>query len=333
MATWADWVDRILSEGDWNVAYLSEAPPEPFPFERRKALAERKPIRSRLENLSPVKSGAAREGRKHEVSEEVDRILENLTRPETVYFQRIDLPVSAFLLFAKDPEEYFRVYEIGSSPPTGKRLLEVKEEEPQEEEGISRAEFGTRVHQILERALRRRTSVRDAEELVSRFVQDLGEKQAQEILEIVTHFLQTREAEEILKAGRLHPELPFVLRLPQGLIHGTMDLLYQNSKGEWVILDYKTSEVDEETFTERGEDYRVQLELYALAASQILGQPPREARIHFLRRGLTHRITFQAKDFEKLSDKFSSLQKGILAFRRSRIVGAPTQGRPHRYFS
>jgi hypothetical protein len=110
-----------------------------------------------------------------------------------------------------------------------------------------------------------------------------------------------------------------VLRLSHGLIHGTLDLIYQNQAGEWVILDYKTSDVNAEAVTARGEEYRVQLELYALAVWQILGRPPAEARVHFLRPGLTHRIPFGQGEVGRLLEKFTSLQKEILDFRLEKV--------------
>ncbi len=108
-----------------------------------------------------------------------------------------------------------------------------------------------------------------------------------------------------------------MLRLPHGLVHGTLDLIYQNRKGEWVILDYKTSQVDEKTYEEQGEEYRTQMELYGLAVWQILHRSPREAQIHFLRPGLTHRISFAPPDLEKLLGKYTEMQEQILEFREA----------------
>jgi ATP-dependent helicase/nuclease subunit A len=311
MATWAQWVERILSEGEWEIETIPEAPREPFPFEKRKALAYRKPIQKRLEALSPI--------RLRETPAEVDSILENLTRKERTYFQRIDLPVSALLLFAKDPEAYFQVYEIGVSALAREGTLEVKEEEIPDEETLTSAEFGTRVHQILEQVFLRRLVSAKAESLAARLTQDLSEREREEIAGMIRRFLQSEQAEEILKSKSLHPELPFVLRLPHGLVHGKIDLAYRNDRGEWMILDYKTSSVDESSFTERGEAYRPQLELYALAVRQILGTAPVRAEAIFLRPGLTHPLPFEPGDFEKMLRKFGDLQLEILRFRSGKI--------------
>ena len=312
LGTWAEWLDRILTAGVWKISKIEEKPEDPFPFERRKALAERKPIRRRLENLSSIPL--------REVPTGVDELLLNLAPAERKCFPRIDLPVSAFLLFARDPEEYFRVYEIGipNSFSQGK-AFELKNEEMDSAEELAAADFGTLVHQILEQILVRKLQGKGAENLISRFTQNLGEKTRQEILELTQRFMQSGEAREILNAKAFYPELPFSLRLPFGLIHGTMDLVYERAPGDWVILDYKTSEVTEENFTERGEAYRVQLELYALALAEILKVPPREGRIHFLKTGRTYSIYFEPEQFEKLSEKFSGMQKQILEFRQVKL--------------
>jgi len=312
MATWAHWIESILGQGNWEVHSLPEAPAEPFPFERRKALAGRKPIRSRLESLLPIPI-------RKKPERALSALLGNLSKPEKVSFKRIDLPVSAFLLFARDPEAYFQHYEMGM--PTREKIfsLEVKEEEEKgAEEELTRAQFGTRVHQILEQALLRRLTSRGIDALVFRFTQELGEAERGEMLELTRSFIQSGEAKEILTSKSFHPELPFSLRLPHGLVQGTMDLLYQKPAGDWVILDYKTSQVTPETVSSQGEEYRSQMELYALAVWKILGTPPAEARIHFLRAGISRRIVFSPEGMEGLYGKFARLQEEILAYRLTR---------------
>jgi len=311
-SSWAEWVNSILPERKLDVAEISEAPPDPFPFERRKSPADRKSIRKRLEALEPVPLRQEPSG--------IDSLIENLSLPQKAYFPRIDLPVSAFLLFAKDPEAFFRRYEIGvPDDESAVPLLETKEEEQNAQEELTSAEFGTRVHQILEQAILRHTSLREVEALVFRFTQELGPEKQREILELVSRFLEGPEAEEIFRAKAVHPELPFVLRLPHGLVQGTMDLIYQRRNGEWVILDYKTSRVDEKTFSQRAEEYRIQLELYALAASQILANPVKEAQTHFLQGGFTHSTRFSREEFGRLYQRFGDLQREILEYRTARL--------------
>ncbi len=324
MPTWADWLERIIGDGsqrepspEWGIAAIPETPPSAFPYELKKSLAQRKSIRKCLAALEPVRMKMEPAG--------IEPLLQNLILPQKAYFRRIDLPVSAFLLFAQDPEAFFRRYDIGvldeEKVTSGLELKDGEEEEVlrDETEELGSAEFGTRVHQILEQVILRRTSVREAEGLVARFTTDLSQKEREEIRDLVVRFLEGPEAKEIFEGKFVSPELPFILRLPHGLIQGTLDLIYQRKNGDWVILDYKTSRVTPETFKARAEDYRLQLELYALAAWKIMGISPAEAQVHFLRGGLTHPLFFSAGDFDRLYAEFSGLQERIIDFRKERI--------------
>ena len=90
------------------------------------------------------------------------------------------------------------------------------------------------------------------------------------------------------KRGGLFREQPFVMGIPANelketfpaeetiLIQGIIDVLFEEDGG-YVILDYKTDRVnDAEELVRR---YRVQLDFYARAVTQILGRPVREKLI------------------------------------------------------
>ena len=86
-------------------------------------------------------------------------------------------------------------------------------------------------------------------------------------------------------AGRpVYTELPFLYRTESLVIHGAIDVLVQRGDGEWVILDYKTSAVDDGDFAAHARRYRMQLGIYAAAVQERL----RLARlpcayVHYLR--------------------------------------------------
>jgi ATP-dependent helicase/nuclease subunit A len=75
---------------------------------------------------------------------------------------------------------------------------------------------------------------------------------------------------DIKDARRRMTEVPFVAELHGRLVHGAMDLLYQDREGEWHLLEWKTESY-------RPNEHRQQLAVYALAAERILGQRPRAA--------------------------------------------------------
>jgi ATP-dependent helicase/nuclease subunit A len=69
------------------------------------------------------------------------------------------------------------------------------------------------------------------------------------------------------------------------ILHGFIDCLYQDAEGRWHVLDYKTNRVAGGDVAAVAARYEMQLLLYALAAEQILSQPPASAVLHFLRTG------------------------------------------------
>lgn len=110
-------------------------------------------------------------------------------------------------------------------------------------------------------------------------------------LKWIRTFLQSEAASRMAaseKRGGLFREQPFVMGIPANelketfpaeetiLIQGIIDVLFEEDGG-YVILDYKTDRVnDAEELVRR---YRVQLDFYARAVTQILGRPVREKLI------------------------------------------------------
>lgn len=83
-------------------------------------------------------------------------------------------------------------------------------------------------------------------------------------------------------------ELPFILRTDKRVIHGVIDVLFQKADGTWVIVDYKTSNVSDKTYTTHAKRYHLQVGVYAAAVQQQLGNHiiP-ETHIHYIRHDRT----------------------------------------------
>jgi ATP-dependent helicase/nuclease subunit A len=81
-------------------------------------------------------------------------------------------------------------------------------------------------------------------------------------------------AREIVAARGAWREAPFCMRLGAGEVEGTIDLLFEGADGGWRVVDWKTDVVDDTTPLEdhaRDRGYTLQLDLYALAAAELLG--------------------------------------------------------------
>lgn len=314
-ANWFDWIRAIVKERALAVCLLR--PESDSKKGRRKmALIESSKFRSHIENFEsiPVK----------ETSEEAIQVLSQLKPHPAVFFERIDLPVSAYVAFGRDPahEEFRKVYELGASS----RPSDLKnEEEPkiETEEEISAADFGTLVHQIFEHLINWKSeSAVPLDEWLAFYGTDFSDAVKRDVRKLVQVFLKSKLFSDIQKAKRVFTELPFVLRLHHGIIQGTLDLIYETAAGELIIVDYKTSEVNETNLQEKGESYREQMELYLLACREILGVMPLKAVLYFVKMDKTYDILSEVSGGEQLRAKFESFQNDIIEFRKKLLLGA-----------
>ncbi|MBN1852533.1 MAG: UvrD-helicase domain-containing protein [Pirellulales bacterium] len=71
-------------------------------------------------------------------------------------------------------------------------------------------------------------------------------------------------------------------------VHGYIDCLYEDLAGRWILLDYKTNQLRSDHVAEVASQYEMQLSVYTMAVGEILGRPPDEVAVHFLRTGQEH---------------------------------------------
>jgi ATP-dependent exoDNAse (exonuclease V) beta subunit len=124
-------------------------------------------------------------------------------------------------------------------------------------------------------------------------------RELEEPVGLITALTATPRWASLRAAGRIHPELEFLLAWPPGCaeqggtyIQGFIDCLYQDAGGEWRLLDYKTNRISAETLPDTVASYEMQMLVYALAAERILKRPPAELVLHFLRGGHEHRFAW-----------------------------------------
>lgn len=96
----------------------------------------------------------------------------------------------------------------------------------------------------------------------------------------VFHWVASARAE----ARPLYSEVPFMYRTKKRVIHGKADVVLQRSNGEWIIIDYKTSVVNDDNYEQHAARFLLQLGVYAAALREKLGlsQLPRTF-IHYIR--------------------------------------------------
>ena len=104
-------------------------------------------------------------------------------------------------------------------------------------------------------------------------------------------FFQSDLGQRLLRAQRVERELPFSMLFPANRVYPDMldgeDLFLQGiidtaflEEGSWVLVDYKTDRLDEESLVER---YRIQLMLYKEALERLTPYPVKEVYIYSFR--------------------------------------------------
>ena len=104
-------------------------------------------------------------------------------------------------------------------------------------------------------------------------------------------FFQSQLGQRLLRAQRVERELPFSMLFPANRVYPDMldgeDLFLQGiidtaflEEGSWVLVDYKTDRLDEESLVER---YRIQLMLYKEALERLTPYPVKEVYIYSFR--------------------------------------------------
>jgi len=131
--------------------------------------------------------------------------------------------------------------------------------------------------------------------------------------------LATACAAGMRQARQSFVELEFLLAWPPGnhednppYLHGYIDRLWQDTAGDWHVLDFKTNRVTAENVGSTAAKYERQMFLYSLAVEQIFGQAPKSAVLHFLRGGLEQSFAWNA---DQRAQRIDEITQAISAAR------------------
>jgi ATP-dependent exoDNAse (exonuclease V) beta subunit len=118
-----------------------------------------------------------------------------------------------------------------------------------------------------------------------------------EALELVRRFEAGETGRRAARASRSGRETPVLFEFAGLLIHGTIDLWFEEH-GELVLVDYKT---DWHIGGERRREYVTQLGLYSIALSRALGRNVDRAVLAALRSGTEIDVTWREDDAGRLT--------------------------------
>jgi ATP-dependent helicase/nuclease subunit A len=239
----------------------------------------------------------------------------------------IELAVTALVDFQQCPMLYRWRYELRApgwtapaetEPPRGN----APSDRPA---GLDAATLGTLYHRCMELLDLDRPA--PADRLVARAADglpeltDLGpdalDALADQFQPMLDDFLAGELADRLRSARRICRELDFVMALDSGTIRGQIDLIYLDAEGQWHIVDYKSDRVDVRTAAQRGDHYRLQMGLYALAAGRHLDTPPASACLYFLRPAAVVDVPVDARALAGTGDQVDRLVHQLARARRT----------------
>lgn len=107
-------------------------------------------------------------------------------------------------------------------------------------------------------------------------------------------------------SGDAMKEVPFLLEAGPHAISGKIDMMYFDGEGKWKIVDYKTNVIKPGREDHTLEDYRTQMEVYALAVLRARGAEEVSSMLYFTETAaFSSPVTIKNKDAEELLRKLS----------------------------
>jgi DNA helicase-2/ATP-dependent DNA helicase PcrA len=134
------------------------------------------------------------------------------------------------------------------------------------------ARVGTQVHAWIERRSSGQATLLELDEEPDLTAEELA-GQPGKVDRLQRTFLESRYANVV----PLYAERPFLLHLDGFVVSGRIDAIYGTADGPWRIVDYKTGRR-----REAGDELaRLQLDLYALACTEVWGKRPHDLTLTF----------------------------------------------------
>ncbi len=239
-----------------------------------------------------------------------------LLTPLSVEHGRVELAVTALGDFARCPMLYRWRYEL--RVPRG---LTPKTDRPSGSLSIDPATLGTLVHLCMER--QDFAQPLPADQLARQAANEMGldnlpdlDTVADQVEAMLADFAQSPLAGQLAQARQIHRELDFVMQTGPAVLHGQIDLLFQDAAGDWRLVDYKSDRVAPADVAAHSASYELQLMTYVLAARRF-GSPPAEASLYFLRPGKSYAMSIDAAAVSAAEGRLTELASQLIASRRS----------------
>ena len=112
----------------------------------------------------------------------------------------------------------------------------------------------------------------------------------------------------ILGAREYRNEVSILMKLGTDYLNGTIDRMYRDEESVWQIVDYKTNHISSGQVEETAQNYRIQMDVYALLLSCVFPeQSVFPVTLYFTHPDQLSRTNYSRSDLESAGDKISAL--------------------------
>jgi ATP-dependent helicase/nuclease subunit A len=319
LPTWMEWLRAafrgapvsgdVLDFQGHPVRLAAGRTPDAAARPKRPLPAEGEPFGAALAARAELEESASEEAVRREFEAAVRGVKKE-------YFETRDASVSALLVYDRCPGCYDEIYRMRAPDDSAE---EKEAESGGDETALSRREFGTLFHRVLENFDFAAPEEAELARGLTPLSRSLRDEDFRELERSVRGFLKSPWAGRFRdKEARLYREVPFLVRFERGELSGQIDLVLR-TPSETVILDYKTGRVKTEADIRRQADaYELQILIYASAVWISSGLAPEKGALYFtsLDRTIEYNLSKErlAETRAKVNRMFEEIARGPAGF-------------------
>ena len=223
-----------------------------------------------------------------------------------------EISVTGLLEYERCPRLYYLRYI--KNIPSLDELAVVKGQKEYRDNFMDPLKKGLIIHRLYELAGLKADPGEYIEQVITEMnYSEIGAEAKTELIDILKSY-QNREKDYLTKQPELtktYHEKQFTLNFPQFYLRGTIDNIYLYEDKQLEIIDFKTNNITKEEVEEKSSEYRLQLESYCLAASNLFSVDSIKYRIEYLTPETNYSKVLKQEDIKQIQQKITALGKKI----------------------
>ncbi len=169
-----------------------------------------------------------------------------------------------------------------------------------------RNEYGTIFHRVMEYILSNGLKKTARPDIPPSMIRTLNLNEQKELKESILKFWHSPLGRLAKGAKKCYSELPFIYKMPRGILKGQIDLVVQTGKGEWIVIDYKTNRMTAAQKGSIAKEYELQLYIYAYVFYKLYGQIPKKGILYFSVIDDTHEFVYAENAMKAFGEKLNA---------------------------